>query len=34
MDADQALRLSPQFDLERLREIDQTLNLLRDEDLL
>jgi len=34
MDADQALRLSPQFDLERLREIDRTLNLLRDEDLL
>ena len=34
LDADAALRLSPEFDMERLREIDETLNMLRDADLL
>ncbi|PEN14180.1 iron ABC transporter substrate-binding protein [Longibacter salinarum] len=34
MDADRALLLSPDFELERLREIDETLNMLRDADLL
>jgi len=34
LDADAALRLSPEFDMERLREIDETLNMLRDAELL
>jgi len=34
LDADAALRLSPQFDMEQLREIDETLNMLRDAELL
>ena len=34
LDANEALTLSPEFDLERLREIDATLNMLREEDLL
>jgi iron(III) transport system substrate-binding protein len=34
LDANEALTLSPEFDLERLREIDATLDMLREEDLL
>ena len=34
LDANEALMLSPEFDLERLREIDATLDMLREEDLL
>lgn len=34
LDANEALQLSPEFDLERLREIDATLDMLREEDLL
>lgn len=34
MDADSALRLSPQFDLERLRETEPTIDMLRDAGLI
>lgn len=34
LEANEALQLSPEFDLERLREIDATLDMLREEDLL
>lgn len=34
LDASEALMLSPEFDLERLREIDATLDMLREEGLL